>query len=321
MINSIIVTAPARDQRRLSAAIDMCRTSHLGQFERSGTPYFHKMLRFAGAIAAYTPPVDFVLAALLSDTIMDTTTTELDISSEFGKRTSQVVQTYNLIYDRNEDKQVSIRRKFLNPYPIYWQQRTQNFLTACFYVDGAVHRKLKVPELDLISPFKFIDDADAKNIRTIVDAPEGVQRAVSNMIGFVAQHNELLHQISPREFEILMAGLLFKQGYDIEITPMSGDGGVDIYAFKSDGVVVGRFAVECKRFSPNYSVGRPICQKLFGVVQSQNLTGGILITSSKFTGPALAFQEQASVCNKLSLVNALGVHRLLESVVSQVISP
>jgi len=310
LIESTLSGADLRDHRRLAAAIEMCRISHKDQVERSGGPYFHKMLRFGIAIASFDLPADFLIAAILSDAISSSSTKTSDISAEFGDLVVKIVEGYQIVDDRNYEAQRIHRRKYLSQYEIYWQQRTQNFLTACIWADNGIYRSLAIPDMEKISPLRFVDPIDGRKI-SLKDMPLRIRNAVENLIGYVSQNNELLHRMAPREFEIMVAELLRRSGYDVEITPESRDGGIDIFAYKADGFTIGKFAVECKRYSPERPVGREICDKLFGVVASRGLTGGVLVTSSRFTRDALAFHQLPSVCNRLSLIDALGIHELL----------
>lgn len=313
LVERLLSQVSLRDRRRLQSAVEMCRISHIRQFEKSGGKYFHKMLRFGHSIASFDLPVDFVVAAVLSDVIGDTSTRESDVLSEFGDLVVGVISSYRIVYDRNYDRQKHERRGYISEidaYRSYWNHRIQNFLTACIWADGGVYRSLSLIDHDAISPLRFIDQQDGRTI-SLKDAPLRIRNAVENLIGYASKNSDLLHRISPREFEIMIAGLLRQLGYDVEITSESRDGGVDIFAFKSDGFTIGKFAVECKRYSPERAVGREVCDKLFGVVASRGLTGGVVVTSSRFSRDALAFHQLPAVCNRLSLVDALGIHELL----------
>ena len=70
---------------------------------------------------------------------------------------------------------------------------------------------------------------------------------------------ELLRDLPPRRFEEIVANILARQGYQVELTPASGDGGFDIYAAKSE--TLGRFLylVECKRYAPLRKWGCASC--------------------------------------------------------------
>lgn len=54
------------------------------------------------------------------------------------------------------------------------------------------------------------------------------------------------------------------------------------------------YVVECKRYSPDRPVGVGIVRELYGVVQAERLTGGIVATTSYFTADARQFTAQLS---------------------------
>ncbi len=114
----------------------------------------------------------------------------------------------------------------------------------------------------------------------------------TSLLKHLTRKPELLYQLNPRKFEELVANLFENEGYSIELTPNGADGGKDIYAFKKEGLNNSLLAVECKRFAPGNKVGRPIVQKLYGVVEQEKLSGGAIVTSSFFTRPAKDFSNE-----------------------------
>ena len=110
---------------------------------------------------------------------------------------------------------------------------------------------------------------------------------------------EKLYALEPRQFEELIAELLDRQGLKVKLTPSTKDGGRDILAFADTVVGEHLFYVECKRFSPQNPVDVGLVRKLYGVVEADRATAGILVTTSRFTEGAHQFQQ--SVRNRLSL--------------------
>ncbi len=89
------------------------------------------------------------------------------------------------------------------------------------------------------------------------------------------------------EFEVFISKLFKKMGYQVEVTPKSGDFGVDVVAWNSTEKV----AIQAKKYSSNHKVGNREVQQLLGAMQFKNVMAdkGILVTSSSFTRPA--FQQ------------------------------
>lgn len=99
-------------------------------------------------------------------------------------------------------------------------------------------------------------------------------------------------KLPPRKFEEIVAEILNKQGFQVELTPASGDGGVDIYAARKDGLGQFLYLVECKRYVPPSNVGVEIVRSLYGVLQVKKATAGAIFTTSYFTKGAEAFQRE-----------------------------
>ena len=101
----------------------------------------------------------------------------------------------------------------------------------------------------------------------------------------ISKKPELLHNLSSYEFECVIAKIFEKQGFSVEITPKTRDGGKDIFIAKQ-GLASFLFYVECKKYAPNKPVGIDIIQRLYGVISAEKANGGFIATTSHFTKPA-----------------------------------
>jgi len=126
---------------------------------------------------------------------------------------------------------------------------------------------------------------------------------------------ELLYELTPRGFEELVAELLSRLKYEVTLTPASRDGGKDICAAKKDHLGTFLYIVECKKYAPNNRVGVGLIRQLYGVVQAEQATAGVLATTSFFSRDAKEFQE--TIASQISLKDYLGIQDWLESVVKQ----
>jgi CheY-like chemotaxis protein len=100
---------------------------------------------------------------------------------------------------------------------------------------------------------------------------------------------EALRSIDPFKFESVVAELFKEEGYEVMVTPARADGGKDIYVYKRDPLTEAMFLVECKRYVPPNKVDVSVVRQLFGVVQQERASGGIIVTTSYFTKPAKDF--------------------------------
>lgn len=103
---------------------------------------------------------------------------------------------------------------------------------------------------------------------------------------YLARHPEKLHDLSPRQFEQLIASIIKDMGLDVELTKSTRDGGVDIYAYVRHQVASFLMIVECKKWGPDKPVGLDIVQRLYGVHHSKSANKSMIITTSFFTAAA-----------------------------------
>lgn len=121
----------------------------------------------------------------------------------------------------------------------------------------------------------------------IVDSRE----AWDTLLYRFANNPQELLKVDPRMFEELIAELLLREGFEPRLTPRSRDGGRDILAFHRGIVGSQLYLVECKRYSRERPVGVRLVRGLYGVVEQERATAGLLVTSSYFSREALAFAE------------------------------
>jgi len=103
---------------------------------------------------------------------------------------------------------------------------------------------------------------------------------------------EVLTDLDPRQFELLIANLYRRLGFSVSVTPKQKDGGFDIVAEKALGQSEERLLVECKKYVDN--VGVRIIRQLLGVLDTEGATRGVLVTTAGFTKAAknLAIQSK-----------------------------
>lgn len=102
---------------------------------------------------------------------------------------------------------------------------------------------------------------------------------------------ESLEQISPQQFEKVIAELYKKMGYQVRLTPQTKDQGIDIYAKRLSETGTESLAIQCKHYS-NRVVGVEHIRSLYGVIQDQpSITKGVLITSSEFSKECKEFAK------------------------------
>ena len=126
-----------------------------------------------------------------------------------------------------------------------------------------------------VYPEESINDIQMNNVDTDANADSNVIN-IDNMDGLY--------------FEQFCAKLLLKNGFDsVEVTPGSGDQGIDIIAIK-DGV---KYGIQCKCYSSD--IGNDAVQEAFSGKSFYNCHIGAVLTNRFFTRSAVALAESNNI--------------------------
>jgi restriction system protein len=158
----------------------------------------------------------------------------------------------------------------------------------------------------LVDPYGRPLSRDSHEEKTIISDVRFVSDA---LLKAAAQDPNLVHALTPREFEELSAELFQRQGYKVTITPKTRDGGKDLYLAKADGFGSFLYIVECKRYAPDNPVDVGVVRALYGVAQHERVTAAMTLTTSYFSKDAAAFA--AEVQYQLTLKDFIDLKLLL----------
>ncbi|MCT3674383.1 restriction endonuclease [Elizabethkingia anophelis] len=147
---------------------------------------------------------------------------------------------------------------------------------------------------DLIKDFNedeleepLISEPSVKNI--IID----VSYQIRDILFEIYLNNEKLYKISPREFEKVIAELLYNNGFEVELTKQTRDNGFDILALKYvDNLSPIKYLVECKRYKPDRKIGVEIIRGFKEVIQTEQANKGLIVTTSYFSADAIRKQKE-----------------------------
>lgn len=92
-----------------------------------------------------------------------------------------------------------------------------------------------------------------------------------------------LRQMDPIEFEKLACTLFERMGFIAEMTPRTGDNGVDAFLFKGEKKAI----LQCKRVKNG--VGEPVLRDLFGTMHATGATWAYLVTTGNVSNQARAW--------------------------------
>ncbi len=98
----------------------------------------------------------------------------------------------------------------------------------------------------------------------------------------ILSNPEFLFKFDPRKLEEFIAASYDREGWAVELTPRSGDGGRDVIATRNDFGSI-RIYDEVKRYGPGKRVTAEKVHALTGVVNThQNVSKGVLTTTAEF---------------------------------------
>lgn len=133
-----------------------------------------------------------------------------------------------------------------------------------------------------------------------------------DLIRELAAHPELMRELRPRQFEELMAELYTRQGFEVELTPETRDGGIDLYVVRHEAFGPVVTLVDVKRYKETHRVGVGVVRQLYGVVEAKGANAGVVATTSFFSRDAQRFTENVAL--RMRLQNFLDVRDMLRAV-------
>jgi restriction system protein len=116
-----------------------------------------------------------------------------------------------------------------------------------------------------------------------------------------------LMDLSPSEFEALITNLFEKMGLETRMTQASRDGGVDCVAYDPRPIFGGKVVIQAKRYKN--TVGVSAVRDLYGTMQNEGASKGILVTTSGYGKASFQFAEN----KPLELLSGSNLLYLLET--------
>lgn len=90
----------------------------------------------------------------------------------------------------------------------------------------------------------------------------------------------LYNDYSAIEFEHLTAEIFRQLGFEADVTPASGDKGLDVILNGKQG----KFGVQCKQYNKN--IGPDLIREFVGALEGARIIQGIFVTTSQYTNSA-----------------------------------
>ncbi|ODR00353.1 hypothetical protein BST27_17310 [Mycobacterium intermedium] len=102
-----------------------------------------------------------------------------------------------------------------------------------------------------------------------------------------------LMELTPAEFESLIQNLFTNMGLEAKQTRSSRDGGVDCVAYDTRPIFGGKVVIQAKRYK--HTVGVSAVRDLFGTLQNEGASKGILVTTSGYGKASFEFAQNKPI--------------------------
>ncbi|MCO4053788.1 MAG: restriction endonuclease [Bosea sp.] len=135
---------------------------------------------------------------------------------------------------------------------------------------------------------------EAQPVKPIIEFKMADARFVDQtdlVSGFASAKN--LMELTPFEFEQLVANLFGQMGLESKLTRSSRDGGVDCVAFDRRPVLGGKVVIQAKRY--RHTVGVSAVRDLYGTMMNEGANKGILVSTSGYGPCAFDFAKDKPI--------------------------
>ena len=142
---------------------------------------------------------------------------------------------------------------------------------------------------------------ERKIIRVPDELKNDIKVVTHSLVDKVALRPEILQEITPRQFEELVCELFERKGYNVQLTKQTRDGGKDLIVLNNS--MLGDLVIyaECKKKAPKHPVNVGLVRQLYGTVEADRVTAGIMITNSYFSEDARRFQQ--TIKSRMNLID------------------
>lgn len=142
---------------------------------------------------------------------------------------------------------------------------------------------------------------ERKIIRVPDELKNDIKVVTHSLVDKVALRPEILQEITSRQFEELVCELFERKGYNVQLTKQTRDGGKDLIVLNNS--MLGDLVIyaECKKKAPKHPVNVGLVRQLYGTVEADRVTAGIMVTNSYFSKDARRFQQ--TIKSRMNLID------------------
>ncbi len=194
------------DVTQIEEAFRVAALAHEGQFRKSGDPYITHPLSVATILAEWHLDPQALMAALLHDTVEDTSTTSSEIALQFGKSVSELVDGVSKL-DRLE-------------FQTEQQAQAENFRKMLLAMARDV-RVILIKLADRLHNMRTLEAMDAGKQRRIARETLDIYGPIANRLGLHAVFQELqdlgFRYLFPNRYQVLTKAIRSARGNRREV--------------------------------------------------------------------------------------------------------
>ncbi len=161
----------------------------------------------------------------------------------------------------------------------------QRAYRECVANGSVIPGMLAAPDYLFLIPAYF-------SLKRVGDVVHIVDAIDARILRHFQEQPDYLFNLDPFQFEEVICEVVSAFGWNAAVTSRTKDGGFDILAL-DNGVLKNKYLIECKRYRKK-PVGVQLVRSLHGVVEEEQATKGILVSTSGFTKPAQALLDKHS---------------------------
>jgi restriction system protein len=166
---------------------------------------------------------------------------------------------------------------------------------------------LELPEIAI--GIVLLDFGDKTGEGQIVQA---ITPAWRNIIQRLRGDVGAFRDLTPRQLEELIAGGYREEGWEVTLTPRSGDGGIDVIAMRSDFGGI-RVLDQAKLYAPGNDVPANDVRAMFGVLQRDSRASKAVISTTSDFAPGVYQEFEDVMPTRLQLRNGRQLQEWLTS--------
>ncbi len=209
-INGVLAALPhlsPDEQDLIERAFHRAQKAHEGQFRKSGEPYITHCVAVAQILADMGLDATTIAAALLHDTIEDTTITREDLTAEFGPKIAELVDGVTKLKKLADDVSPGGNNGHLHDR----HDRNMEYLRKMFLAMGADLRVLLIKLADRLHNMRTLEHMPAHKRQRIAKETLEIYAPLANRLGiwqFKWQLEDLsFRYLQPEKYHALAAQL------------------------------------------------------------------------------------------------------------------